>query len=502
MTGGKSGVERELKLGVWPEFAMPDLGRAVKGGSLGSPVERRLDATYYDAPDLRLLRRGITLRLRHGESPEAVWTVKLPGEAATLGLARREISMPGRPGPVPQVLGDITRGWALGARLGPVARIVTTRRSVPLLDATGEPVATIDDDDVAVLHAGHVVARFRELEVELAAGAPEKLLTAVAKRLRAAGAEPVPQVPKLVHALGPAATEPRLLAVAGLGDRPTAADALGHRLTEALAGGLVDHHAAVVLGDEEGLRMARGAVRRIAADLRAFAPVLDAAIIEPVCVELGWLDAVLARRDDAGRLLSHVHAAADGPGSSAADERALRSLVASIDAERDLALELVQRTLRGRRYRDLLVRLSALAADPPLTSARARRRPLADVAPQCVRRALRDVRKTMPTDQASLTDEALARAGPSVERLGSALAVAGVPARRAAQDVERLGALLAAHHDACAAAGALRSVAATDTAWVAGMLAGMQLERAAAHRQAAADAWRAVARKSRWAWLD
>ncbi|MFB8242316.1 CYTH domain-containing protein [Kitasatospora purpeofusca] len=36
-----------------------------------------LDALYYDTPDLRLLRRGITLRRRSGGG-DAGWHVKLP----------------------------------------------------------------------------------------------------------------------------------------------------------------------------------------------------------------------------------------------------------------------------------------------------------------------------------------------------------------------------------------------------------------------------------------
>ena len=37
-----------------------------------------LRAVYYDSPDLRLARDGITLRHRSGDGP-ARWTLKLPG---------------------------------------------------------------------------------------------------------------------------------------------------------------------------------------------------------------------------------------------------------------------------------------------------------------------------------------------------------------------------------------------------------------------------------------
>lgn len=82
-----SSVERELKLGVWPEFALPDLGRAVRGDSMDETDEQHLAAVYYDTRDLRLLRRGVTLRHRTGERKGGEWTLKLPGAVAAVGLS-------------------------------------------------------------------------------------------------------------------------------------------------------------------------------------------------------------------------------------------------------------------------------------------------------------------------------------------------------------------------------------------------------------------------------
>ena len=55
-------VERELKLGAWPEFVLPDLNGFVDGAQPGEPERHDLDAVYYDTPDLKLLRRGATQR--------------------------------------------------------------------------------------------------------------------------------------------------------------------------------------------------------------------------------------------------------------------------------------------------------------------------------------------------------------------------------------------------------------------------------------------------------
>ena len=90
-------IEREVKLGVWPGFELPDLDGAFNGFTASGPEEWRLAAVYFDTPDLRLLRRGVTVRRRRGEKPAEVWTAKLPDELPALGLSRREISVPGGP---------------------------------------------------------------------------------------------------------------------------------------------------------------------------------------------------------------------------------------------------------------------------------------------------------------------------------------------------------------------------------------------------------------------
>ena len=503
------GMERELKLGVWPEFELPNLEGSLKGGAMAEPIERRLEAVYYDTSDLLLLRRGVTLRFRRGEDGGPVWTAKLPSEAAAIGLARREITQPGDAGPVPERLRDLTRGWALGGRIEPVARMITTRRSVPLLDADGTEQASIDDDDVSVLRGRQVAARFRELEVELTEDAEPRLLSSLAKRLRSAGAQPVAQVPKLVHALGAAAAEPWGLAVPELGARPSALELLRARLIETAGGGLVDRHAAIVLDESpEALRDARRAACRLVGDLRAFQPLLETEASGPLCDDLIWLAEQFGRVEAAER---HIELVRAGAGANAAVMPAgpeLDAVLSQLEEERAAAFMRLLSALRGARYRELLPRLAAFASEPAIASARARRR-AAIVVPPLVRRALRDLRGEVAGAPDELDDAALQRLAWPVERLTSAVDAAvpamGTAARRAAREVEGLWLLLRDHRDALEAAHGLRAAVAgagEAGAWLAGVTAGVELQRAAACRGRFPRTWRHLNRKSRWAWLD
>lgn len=94
------GVERESKLGAPPEFRLPDLTGVVAGAVAEQAPRRPLVARYYDSPDLRLARAGVTLRHRTGDDC-AVWTLKLPLAVTGSRTVRREIDFAGTPEVVP-----------------------------------------------------------------------------------------------------------------------------------------------------------------------------------------------------------------------------------------------------------------------------------------------------------------------------------------------------------------------------------------------------------------
>ena len=111
--------ELEVKLSVDDPFVTPPLAEA-ETGIAGMQELPALDlrATYYDTPDLRLARYGITLRYRSGED-KSVWTLKLPlGSHSRAGArraqlrGRRAARAAGGPGPRHRLrpLGDARPG--------------------------------------------------------------------------------------------------------------------------------------------------------------------------------------------------------------------------------------------------------------------------------------------------------------------------------------------------------------------------------------------------------
>jgi CHAD domain-containing protein len=493
-----------VKLGVWPGFELPDLRGALNGAAPGAVKRCRLEAVYFDTPDLRLLRRGVTLRFRRGEEPGEVWTAKLPEETPALGMARREVTVQAGPANVPVQLVDLVRGWALGAPLSPVARLRTLRHRTTVTRPDGQPIAVVDDDEVSILEGARVAARFRELELELVDGAPQELLDRLAWHMQSAGAQPVDQMPKLVRALGPAALEPWDLAQPELGKRPTAAELIRARLI-ASAASLVDHIAAVVLDEDlEGVHQARVGIRRLRSDLRSAGPLLHATEVRPLRRELDWLMDQLGEVRDLDVVLSGLGAAAHLLDPS--DQAAAEVVLDQAREDRAAAYTALRAELRTARCAALLEETARIAADPPFKGA-ARKLPAAEVLPQLVGRPLRELRREVERLGESPDDEGLHRVRIKVKRVRYATELAapavGKKARRAARALAKVQDVLGEHNDARTAEARLRTLGertGASGAWAAGLMGGLELALAADCRERFAPAWSKAAAAKRWRW--
>jgi inorganic triphosphatase YgiF len=211
-------LEIEQKFDADEDFERPDFAAVTAGVTAAAPVLQHLSATYFDTADGRLMAAKITLRRRTGGS-DAGWHLKLPAggplpDDAALpdGVsARREVHEPlecaGADGAgatvVPLRLASRVAEVTGGLPLAPIATLVTERTVVTLASADGTQLAEIADDQVTArrLPATSVEPlRWREIEVEVPAAAPE-LQQAVAGRLLAAGARPAGHGSKLARLL-------------------------------------------------------------------------------------------------------------------------------------------------------------------------------------------------------------------------------------------------------------------------------------------------------------
>ena len=497
-------VEHEVKLGVWPGFELPDLHGMLNGATASPPTQYRLEAVYFDTADLRLLRRGVTLRFRRGEEPGDVWTAKLPEEMPALGMSRREVTVCGGSGNMPAVLEDLVRGWALGATLVPVARLRTLRHRTTVVRPDGRAMAVVDDDEVSILQRSRVAARFRELELELVDGASPKLLKRMARRMRSAGAQPVDQIPKLVRALGPAALAPWDLVQPSLVARPTAADLIRSRLIGSAAS-LIDHLAAVVLDEDlEGIHQARVAIRRLRSDLRTARPLLHSAGIGPLRREFDWLMGHLGEVRDLDVML--VRLRSDIQALDRRDRAGAQAVLDQAMEDRGMAYERLRGELRTPRCTALLEETARVAASPPFKRL-AERRPAAKLLPGLVRKPLRDLRREVERQGASPDEEGLHRVRIRVKRARYAAELAapavGKKARRAARRLAKVQDVLGEHNDARTAEARLRTLGertGATGAWAAGLLGGLQLAAAAESRERFGPAWAEAATDKRWRW--
>lgn len=498
-------TETEAKLAAFAGFRLPELGGVLDGVSAVPLPERRLDALYYDTADLRLARSDITVRHRTGDRQHAdsgEWTVKLPAGRSGLALVRREVTVVAPAGVVPELVVSLVRAVVRSALLVPAVRLRTRRQPIELRAADGTRLAEVVDDEVSVMDGSHLAARFRELEVELAGGAPDDLLTAVAERLRAGGAGEAGTAPKMVQALGPRATAPPDVVVPDLTRRATMADVV----RAAVATGttrLMGHDPGVRLGDDpEDVHQARVAVRRLRSDLRTFRRVLDPGPAQALADDLRTLGQRLGAVRDAdvllGRLEDHV-ARLDG-----ADPAAAAGLLGRLRTEREDARTALLATLDGDDYLTLLDTLVAAAAAPsclPVAGDRASG-VLADV----VRRPWVQLRRAVEALDDEPPDEALhavrIRAKGGRYAAEAAAPVLGRPARRLARALAGLQEVLGDLNDAVVAEAwlARQEDLPPDQARVAEELAGVQRASAEADRQAWRGAWETAAGVWRKSW--
>jgi CHAD domain-containing protein len=491
-----AGTEREVKLVPRAGFDLESLPEILPDATLQPLPSIELRATYYDTPGLTLARAGITVRHRTGDGPPT-WTVKIPAGNGHGVLVRRELNVPGARDPRPPEVRAVLTAHLRGRRLVPVAELVTLRSRMLVADGGGEAVLEISLDQVDASRGVHSLGSWTELEAEAVhpAGAADAQRRVV-RALRKAGCTKAVAAPKLVRALGDAASATAEVTVEELPADPAVADVLRHALARSVVQ-LLTHDPAVRLGgDPEDLHQFRVAIRRLRSDLRTFRGAFDGDVTKRVRGELRWVaDATNVPRDlDVLRawLLAHADQL------PVTDRAELDELVRLVDDQAAVHREVLLDVLASPRYVALLHELLGLLDTPSAPSSRQERKARARLSRQ-VRRRWDDLDARMEALGAEPSDLALHQARIVAKRCRAAVeAIEPITGRRATRLAKSLGSLqdvLGAAHDAAVIESWLRTASATAAPFAAGELA--VLARDEGHRVAARwpEAWAKARRR-------
>lgn len=499
-------LEIETKYEADAEAVLPRLD-ALPGvhGTRGPDLEH-LEAEYYDTPDLRLLRSGITLRRRRG-GHDAGWHLKLPAGAGT----REEVRLPlGRAGRrVPAELANHVRARSRGEPLVPVASITTLRHITTLVGKDGEPLAEVADDQVTGTAAAEGNAepiRWREVEVELTGGNLD-LLAAAGRLLHRSGLRRSGRSAKLERVLGSRVPAPP----ARPASRQTAADVVTAYLREH-ADTLLALDPMVRRREPDAVHKMRVATRRLRSAVQSFDTVVSKADGEHVAGELKWLGTVLGDARDAevqARRVQEKIRETDvdvllGPVQARIQAHVGRAAATSHSG--------VTAALNSKRYYALLDALDALI-DSPKAGPDAGRR-ASRILPAAVRHSYVRTRRRMRAALAEPTgparDVALHAARKAAKRARyaaeAAVPVSGNPARRFAGQMTKVQSVLGEHQDTIVGRRESRSLGiaahlAGESAFTYGLFYGRDACRGEGLELRARKAWQRASRRKYRRWL-
>ena len=245
----------------------------------------------------------------------------------------------------------------------------------------------------------------------------------------------------------------------------------------------------------------RVAARRLRCTLQAYPAILPRPATRHLRDELKWLGRMLAGARD-GEVLgdyleTRLSAMPPDPVLGTAQARARAHFAPRMASARGALLD----ALNSARYYEMLAELDRLLADPPLTSAAAE--PAEKVLPRAVARTYRRTRRRMRRARRAAPgrgrDTALHETRKAAKRARYA-AEAAQPAldkkaRRFARRMKAVQSTLGDHHDAVNAAATAREIGeranlAGENAFAFGLLGERAEHEAAAHEEAARQAWK------------
>ncbi len=448
-----------------------------EGGEAGAPAAaqsttdiayrpqgpRAIADTYFDTPDWRLHRAGLTLRLRSENGAHAV-TLKTT-EAAVDGLRiRTEIEDPLPSSDLQSLLtsegraGAWVRALTGSQPLRPLFSLQSTRQAYAIL-VGGKLAGEIALDDTQIpLPDDRDPVRLNRVEVEVPADTVE-VLRPFLEDLRAAcrltpGTSSKFEAGLLAHGLTPE-TQPEL--------GPTgifATQTIGE-----LAFAILRRHFLAFLKNEPGTRVGedpdalhdmRVAARRMRAALALFSPALPARA-DRLRQELRWIGGVLGEVRDKDIQLERLVSWADG--AEETEVAALRMLSVVLEKRRERARIRLLRALDSRRYVLLVQRITSMLQRGPLLRSMNSRTPALALLPEMIAVHHARVIKLGERIGARSSPQMYHRLRIRCKRLRYAVEfsreVYGAPAADFAEVMVSLQDLLGAHQDAYVAVASL-----------------------------------------------
>jgi CHAD domain-containing protein len=434
-------VEVERKFDVGESTGSPSFAGIAEIVRVERPPAQALDAVYFDTPAHDLASKRITLRRRTG-GEDAGWHLKLPAGPdartevrAPLGTANG--SEDGSQEDVPPELLDVVLAIVRNRKLGPVARITTTREVHLLYGADGVVLAEFCDDQVTALRAATTDApaveqRWREWELELVEPeANTELMDRLSNRLLGAGATPAGHGSKLARVLG---TTQNDLDVGGL---EPVRRAVAEQVDELLV-----WDRAVRADADDAVHQMRVTTRRIRSLLQAspdsFALSDDTSILD----ELRELASVLGEARDAEVLAERYRGALDGLPAELVRGSVRERLIGGAEHRYQTGLQRSLAALRSTRYFRLLDGLDALVAEPPAAPAGGEAGPVTiEAAHKKVRKAAKAAKHAAEQDR----DSAIHRIRKRAKRLRYTAAAIGVT--KVSDRAKAIQSLLGDHQD-------------------------------------------------------
>jgi len=358
-----TGREFELKLELTPEeLRRVNEHPALRGLTVGEPTIRTLRSIYFDTPDQRFRRAGVSLRLRF--DGEQWWqTVKAEG-GVMRGVSHpleTEAALPGseldlNAIPDTRLRREIKR-LARGCLLEPVFETVVTRTARRLHTERGELELALDQ---GVVRAGSSENALCEAELELKSGAAEGLLQVAAKLfsdqpIRLAELNKGERGYNLLLGRTERGPRPARAETVELARDVTCGKALASFVESAARQITTNRRVVLETDDPEGAHQLRVGLRRLRSALTAFRPIHDTASSREMKGHARTLSSAVGQLRDADILIDAVYAPA---AAVMRGHAGLAPLKAALLAERAERRELARAALLDGRWSALQIYLA------------------------------------------------------------------------------------------------------------------------------------------------